>query len=176
MGNGTPEKLLDLSSIFGVEARVTAPSSITSGAYVEMECTATPGSGTIVHYHPHQEENYRVVEGTLEVLQDGKWKALNAGEAYTVAAGVVHAWRNASSQAVRFMNVHKPALGFEDHLETLHRLVKAGKIRGTKDLRSLIYMSMSAARHKPDVAVKPPQWVVNSMAFIGKRLGWSLEG
>ena len=176
MSNRAAEKVLDLSSIFGVEARVTTSSSSTSGAYVEMECTATPGSGTIVHYHPHQEENYRVLEGTLEILQRGKWIALNTGEVYTVAAGVVHAWRNASSRPVRFMNVHKPALGFEDHLVTLHRLVKAGKIRGMKDLRSLIYMSMSAARHKPDVAVKPPQWVVNTMASIGKRLGWSLDG
>lgn len=176
MSNGAPQKVLDLSSIFGIEARVTNSSSDTSGAYVEMECTGAPGSGTIIHYHPHQEETYRVLEGTLEVLQNGKWNALNVGDGYTVAAGVVHAWRNASSGAVRFVNVHKPALGFENHLETLDRLVKAGKIRGMKDLRSLIYMSMSAARHKPDVAVKPPQWVVNTMAFIGKRLGWSLEG
>lgn len=170
------EKVLDLRSVFGIEARITAAASATAGTYVEMDCTATPGSGTIIHYHPHQEEIYKVVEGTLEVLHHDRWVKIQSGESYQVPPGEVHAWRNTSTVPVRFLNTHQPALGFQDHLETLDRLVKAGKIRGTKDLRSLIYMSMSAARYRPDVAVKPPQWVVNTMAFIGRRLGWTLDG
>ena len=39
MRNDTPEKVLDLRSVFGVEARVTMPSAATGSAYVEMECT-----------------------------------------------------------------------------------------------------------------------------------------
>ncbi|CAN5835216.1 hypothetical protein BH23ACT11_BH23ACT11_15620 [soil metagenome] len=38
-----------------------------------------------------------------------------------------------------------------------------------------MYMSMSAVEHRPDVTVKPPQWVVNAMAFIGRHLGYTLE-
>jgi hypothetical protein len=53
--------------------------------------------------------------------------------------------------------------------------VKAGKVRGTKDPRSIMHMAMSAVRHRPDVTVKPPQWVVNAMAFIGRRLGFTLD-
>ena len=170
------ERLLDLRSIFGVKARVTAPSEATGGEYVEMDCTAEPGSGTIIHYHPHQEETFHVLEGTLEVLREGQWSAVQSGDSITVPKGAVHAWRNASETPLRFLNVHRPVLGFQDHMETLDRLVKAGKIRGMKDPRSLIYMSMSAARHRPDVAVKPPQWVVNVMAFIGRRLGYTLAG
>lgn len=43
------------------------------------------------------------------------------------------------------------------------------------DPRSLIYMSMSAVKHLPDVAVKPPQWVVHVLAFVGRRLGYRLD-
>ncbi len=75
---------------------------------------------------------------------------------------------------VRFLNVHSPALASQKHLETLDRLVRAGKIRGTKDPRSLIYMSMSAAEYRPDVTVKPPPWVARVLAFIGRRLGYTL--
>jgi quercetin dioxygenase-like cupin family protein len=59
------ESVLDLRAVFGVQARVTAPSTATGGAYVEMECAAAPASGTMVHYHPHQEETFQVIEGTL---------------------------------------------------------------------------------------------------------------
>ena len=169
-------EILDLRSIFGVEAVVTTPPAATEGEYVEMECTAAPGSGTMVHYHPDQEETFEVLEGALEVLRDGHWMRVGAGEAHTVPRGAVHAWRNPDQSPSRFRNVHRPAGGFRAHLETLDRLVKAGKVRGTKDIRSLIYMSMSAARHRPDVTVKPPRWVVSTMAYIGQRLGLTLDG
>jgi hypothetical protein len=68
-----------------------------------------------------------------------------------------------------------PALAFQEHLETLDRLSRAGKIRGTKDPRSLIYMSMSAVEHRPDVPVKPPQWMMKALAFVGRRLGYTLD-
>lgn len=170
------ESILDLRTIFGVRAHVTTAASATGGEYVEMDCTAEPGSGTMVHYHPGQEETFRVLEGTLEILRDGEWSAVRAGESATVSEGAVHAWRNPGASPVRFVNVHRPAGGFQDHLETLDRLAKAGKVRGTKDPRSIIHMCMSAVKHRPDVTVKPPQWLVNAMAFIGRRLGYTLDG
>lgn len=130
----------------------------------------------MIHYHPEQEETYRVLEDTLEVFRDGRWNAVPAGESLTVPRGAVHGFWNASEAPVRFLNVHRPALVVQEHLETLDRLIRAGKIRGTKDPRSLIHMSMSAVEHRPDVAVKPPKWVIRGLAFIGRRLGYKLNG
>lgn len=168
-------KVLDLRSVFGLTATVTTPASATDGAYVEMDVTAQPGSRTAIHFHPEQEETYQVLEGTLEVLRDGQWRSIPSGESLAVPAGAVHGFRNATDAPVRFMNVHRPALEFQDHLETLDRLAKAGKIKGVKDPRSLIYMSMSSVEHQPDVAVKPPQWLVRGLAFIGRRLRFRLD-
>lgn len=170
-----PEDVLDLRSVFGLEARVTASAADTRGEYVEMDVVAGPGAATILHYHPEQRETYRVLQGTLEVFRDGRWSAVHAGETFLVPPGGVHGFRNATSAPVRFVNVHEPALGFEAHLRTLDRLARAGRIRGTRDLRSLIYMSMSAEEHRPDVPVKPPFWVVRTLAFLGRRLGYTLE-
>jgi hypothetical protein len=36
-------------------------------------------------------------------------------------------------------------------------------------------MSMSAAEHRPDVTVKSPPWVAWGLAFIGRRLGYTLD-
>jgi mannose-6-phosphate isomerase-like protein (cupin superfamily) len=172
---GSRGKVLDLRSVFGLQATVTVPSEATSGAYVEMDVTAQPGSETLIHYHPEQEETYQVLEGTLEVFRDDRWRAVPADESLTVPRGAVHGFRNTSEMPVRFLNVHRPALAFQEHLETLDRLSRAGKIRGTKDPRSLIYMSMSAVEHRPDVPVKPPQWMMKALAFVGRRLGYTLD-
>jgi mannose-6-phosphate isomerase-like protein (cupin superfamily) len=172
----TTDRILDLRSVFGVLAQVTRSSAATGGEFVEMVCTADPGSGTMVHYHPGQEETFHVLEGTMEVLRNGVWESVQAGDTYLVPRGEVHAWRNRGNIPVRFQNVHRPALGFQDHMESLDRLTRAGKIRATKDWRSLVYMSMSAVKYKPDVTVKPPQWIVNAMAFVGQRLGFTLSG
>jgi quercetin dioxygenase-like cupin family protein len=171
----TSGRILDLRSVFGVLAQVTNRPQATSDEYVEMECTADPGSGTLVHYHPDQEETFHVLQGTMEVLRDGAWISLQAGQTHLVPQGEVHAWRNPGTSPIRFQNVHRPARGFLEHMETLDRLARAGKIRGTNDWRSLIYMSMSAAKYQPDVAVKPPQWMVNTIAFVGRRLGFTLD-
>jgi quercetin dioxygenase-like cupin family protein len=175
MSIATSVRVLDLRSVFGITARVTTPAAATHGAYVEMECTAEPGSSTIIHYHPGQLETYDVIEGVLEVFRDGTWRPLRAGQTLTIPAETVHAFRNNGQTPTRFLNRHEPALGFEAHLETVDRLVRVGKIRGTRDPRSLIYLSMSAAKHRPDVAVRPPQRLVNALAFIGRRLGYRLD-
>jgi len=171
-----PARVLDLRSVFGVEARITTSAEMTGGARVEMECTVTPGNGTMIHYHPDQDETYQVIEGRLDVFLDGRWRPVSAGESLTVARRTVHGFRNASAAPVRFMNVHAPALGFQAHLETVDRLARSGKVRGTKDVRSLIYLCMSAVEHEPDVPVKPPYWVVKALARIGRTLGFRLDG
>ncbi len=174
MSGAAATRVLDLRSVFGIEARVTTPAEATDGAYVEMDCTVLPGNGTMIHYHPHQEETYDVLEGALEVSLDGRWRHLHAGQSLTVPRGAVHGFRNSGTVPTRFINVHRPALGFQAHLETIDRLTRAGKVRGTRDIRSLMYLSMSAVEHQPDIPVKPPYWVVALLAGLGRRLGLRL--
>lgn len=74
MMSGPREKVLDLRAVFGLEARITASAAATGGEYVEMDVTAEPGSRTMIHYHPRQEENYRVLEGTLKIYLEDRWR------------------------------------------------------------------------------------------------------
>ena len=170
-----PAAELDYRPALPLRCLVTVPAESTGGAYVEMDCTAEPGMQTIIHKHPNADESYRVVSGTLEVLFRGAWRDVPPGESFLVARGEVHAFRNSGGEAVRFINRHTPALGFQAYMETVLRLVRAGKVRGTKDPRSVIYLAMAAAEHRPDVPVKPPQWLANALAGVGRRLGWTLE-
>jgi hypothetical protein len=45
----------------------------------------------------------------------------------TVPRGATHAFRNASVTPVRFLNTHRPALTFQDFLETVDGLIRAGR-------------------------------------------------
>jgi quercetin dioxygenase-like cupin family protein len=169
------QKVLDLRSVFGLEATVTTPSAATDGAYVEMEILLEPKGRTNAHYHPEQEETFEVLGGALEIFRDGAWHKLSAGQSLTVPRGVTHAFRNATETPARFLNVHRPALTFQGFLQRVDRLIRAGKIRGLRGLRSGIYVSMAAAEQGTAVQVKPPQVLIRGLAFIGRRLGFRLE-
>lgn len=88
---------------------------------------------------------------------------------------MVHAFRNSTDQPVRFINRDAPALGFQDHLVTVQRLIQAGKVRTVSDPRSMIYLCMSQNRHRSNRGVKPPQWLVDGLAWVGGRLRSTLE-
>ena len=38
-----------------------------------------------------------------------------------------------------------------------------------------MYMSMCGMEHRPDVPVKPPQWVMKVLALVGRGLGYTLD-
>ena len=164
-------KVLDLRPVFGITATILTPAGETGGSWVEMEVVAEPGSRTTVHRHPEQTETYEVLEGTLEVLHNGTWHEVPAGDSFLVPHGSLHAFRNASDRAVRFLNVHRPALQFQSHLECLDQLVRSGRLRSMNDPRSLLYMCVSATTYHPDVSRRPPQPLISTMGWIGRRIG-----
>jgi quercetin dioxygenase-like cupin family protein len=175
IGKESREKVLDLRAVLGVVARVTTPTEVTGGEYVEMDVTADPGAQNMVHIHPEMDETFHVTSGTLDVLYGGRWRSLGPGETFSVPRGEVHAFRNQTDQPTRFVNRHVPALGFQAFLETVDRLVREGKVRGTKDFRSGIHLSMAQDRYRADKVVKPPQAFFTVMAWIGRRLGYSID-
>jgi len=87
------KKVLDLRSIFGLEATVTTPAVATDGASVEMDVVLEPGGHTNDRHHPAQEETFQVLAGTLEVFWDGDWHKVPAEKSSTVPRGATHAFR-----------------------------------------------------------------------------------
>jgi quercetin dioxygenase-like cupin family protein len=119
------------------------------GERVEFEITLAPGAPSPPpHIHPRQTEKWHVIEGTLCVLVGADWRELRAGESVTIPPGQVHTLRNKSSGAVRVRDVHVPAGDFQEYIETLHHLSETGKVKGLKDVGSLVYLSMLLREHR----------------------------
>ena len=146
----------------------------TNGERVELEITIPPSSaGPPPHFHPRQEEQWQVLAGTLEVQVDGNWRTLREGESATIPAGHVHTLRNRTNETVRVLDVHVPALDFQDYMLDLHRLAEEGKITSLRSPRSLIYLATVLRAHRTTqlTASRLQRAAESALAGLGRLLG-----
>lgn len=115
----------------------------TNGEYVRVEVTLHPiqtsaksttslahqpwiVDGIGEHFHPTQEEYFKVVVGALHIVLDGKERTLTADEDITLPAHVPHLHWNPADQPARIQIEHRPARQSDALLETLYTLAQAG--------------------------------------------------
>jgi quercetin dioxygenase-like cupin family protein len=165
----------------GMEMRweITRSAADTAGELFEATNWIGPEmAGPPMHVHPSAEESYEVIEGALDVCVDGKWRTLRAGESATVPAGVAHTLRNATTETVRLVNIHRPALQFEPFFREMHELIRQGKIKRLppSEPRSAIYVAMLFGKYPGEIRVtKPPNGIFKALASVGRALGFKLE-
>ena len=122
---------------------VRRPAAETSGEYVEMEFVLPPGCvPPPPHVHPQQVEEYEVLEGSFDVTVDGRWRTLAPGESASVPQGALHTFRNRSGAVVRVRNWHRPAVRFEDFIERTSAALRAAGVKGKRDPRLFMCLSM----------------------------------
>src|SRR3954466_16268059 len=81
---------------------VRRPAADSGGAFVEMEFVLPSGCvPPPPHVHPHQVEEYDVLDGRFDVVIDGRWRTLAPGESVSVPLGTLHTFRNRSGETVR---------------------------------------------------------------------------
>jgi quercetin dioxygenase-like cupin family protein len=153
---------------------VTRPSAETDGAYVEMEFVLPSGCvPPPPHVHPHQVEEYTVLEGSFEVLVDGAWSTLGAGESASVPREALHTFRNRSGAVVRVRNRHRPAMRFEEFIERMSRALRTAGITRKRDPR--IYMCLSKVMLEFDETLVPARRreriPMQALARLGDLLG-----
>jgi quercetin dioxygenase-like cupin family protein len=161
----------------GARVVITRSTAETGGERVEMEFSLPPGaSGPPRHFHPAQEEEWHVLEGTLAAHLDGSWRTLSEGESVSIPAGAPHTFRNRSRETVRVRDVHVPALDFQEYMEQLHTLVETGKVTSVKNPSSLIRLSMVVRAHRPmQLTASRLQRVGETvLAVLGRLLGFRI--
>lgn len=122
---------------------VRHPAAESDGAVVEMDFVLPAGCiPPPPHVHPHQTEDYEVVEGSLDVVVGGSWRTLTAGESASVPLGALHTFRNRSGATVTVRNRHRPAMRFEEFIERTCRTLQWAGVRRKRDPRVALYLSM----------------------------------
>lgn len=144
----------------GQRIRFVRTSRETGGQVLELESTFAPHSKEpVAHYHPQQDEDFRVLRGELTVRLDGRVQVFGPGATLRISRNRVHSmWNNGSEEAVVTWIV-QPALSTEAFFETTMGLAADGKT-GANGMPSLWQVALLANRFSPVFRLaKPPFWV-----------------
>jgi quercetin dioxygenase-like cupin family protein len=144
----------------------------TGGEYVEIELRADPDAFVAAaHVHPAQTETFTVESGTLAVKVDGKTYTATAGETVTVEPGQAHKWWNGGDSELVFRCEIRPALQFEQLIETMFSLAADGKTN-KKGMPNPFRLAVIAKEHLDTVVLPfPPVWAQKAALAVGAPLG-----
>jgi quercetin dioxygenase-like cupin family protein len=147
-------------------------SAETNGEAVVLECFVRPtGFVAATHVHPSQEERFEVLEGQVGFKIDGEEIIARAGDRITVPAGASHRFWNAGEEGAHFVCVVRPALQFEQLVETMYALAADGRTN-RKGMPNPLRLAVIAEHHFQDVRLPfPPAWMQRIGLALGAPLG-----
>jgi quercetin dioxygenase-like cupin family protein len=144
----------------------------TNGEAVVLEAFVKPsGFVAAAHVHPYQEERFQVLRGTVGFRLGRKKLVAEPGQRVTVPAGTAHKFWNAGDDEVHFVCEVRPALQFEQLIETMFGLAADGKTN-RKGMPSPLRLAVIARSHFDDVRLPfPPAWMQRIGLALGAPLG-----
>ena len=152
-------------------------SADTNGESVVVETYVEPnGAVAATHVHPAQEERFEVLSGELEFRVGKKTIVARPGDRVSVPAGTAHRFKNIGDETAHFVCDVRPALGFEQLIETMFTLAEDGKVN-KRGMPNPLRLAVIARHHFDDVRLPfPPAWLQRlGLAFaapLGRLLGY----
>ena len=140
----------------------------TGGEAVVIETFVQPnGFVAAAHVHPHQEERFEVVRGSVGFKVGREKLVAGPGQRITVPAGKPHRFWNAGDDVAHFVCEIRPALEFESLIETMFALAADGKTN-RKGMPNLLRLAVIANAHFDTVRLPFPPAILQR---IGLALG-----
>ena len=149
----------------------------TNGEYVLIELRAAAGGAVAAaHVHPAQTETFEVLSGKLGAKRGREQVELGAGDVLVVPPTVTHKWWNAGEDCLVFRCEIRPALQFEQLIETMFSLAADGKTN-KKGMPNPFRLAVIANHHFGDVQLPLVPRVAQKAALalgapVGKALGF----
>lgn len=128
---------------FGDEMTVLLSGADTGGKLAMCLDVTPPGGGPPPHYHQNEDEWFFPLEGEVEFLIDGEWRAVALGTAVFVPRGTIHTFRNSGSEPLKMLVQTNPA-GFEIYFE---RCAEVFAESGPPDMARIMAISADHGIH-----------------------------
>jgi mannose-6-phosphate isomerase-like protein (cupin superfamily) len=147
-------------------------SADTNGEAVVVEAFVKPdGAVAATHVHPRQDERFEVLGGSVAFRLGKEELVLGPGQRILVPAGTPHKFWNAGDDEAHFVCEVRPALGFEQLIETMFGLAADGKVN-RKGMPNPVRLAVIADHHFDDVRLPfPPAWMQRAGLALGAPLG-----
>ena len=147
-------------------------SADTNGEAVVVEVFVEPnGAVAAPHVHPSQEERFEILGGELEFRLGRDTIVARAGDRVVVPAGTPHRFRNIGDETAHFVCEVRPALAFEQLIETMFTLAADGKVNAN-GMPNPLRLAVIASHHFDDVRLPfPPAWAQRLGLAVGAPLG-----
>jgi quercetin dioxygenase-like cupin family protein len=152
-------------------------SADTRGERVVFETVVQPkGFVAAAHIHPFQEERFHVLAGTVGFRVGRRRFEAGPGERLVVPRRTSHKFWNAGDEAARFLCEVRPALQFEELIETMFALAAAGRTN-RKGMPNPLQLAVVARQHFDVVRLPFPPAPVQRLglalgASLGRLLGY----
>lgn len=144
----------------------------TGGQAVVLECFVQPnGFVAAAHVHPSQEERFEVLRGSVGFRIRKQEFVAEAGQRVTVPAGTPHRFWNAGDEEAHFVCEVRPALQFEQLVETMFALAADGKTNRKGMPNPLRLAVIANARFDTVRLPFPPAWMQRAGLVLGAPLG-----
>jgi mannose-6-phosphate isomerase-like protein (cupin superfamily) len=167
-------KVLD-EGLEQIEFLATAAS--TGGELVKCRVRVAPARpARPEHSHPRLEERFFVEQGVLGYILGTERLEANAGDSVIVPPATNHTFWNGGPDQLIVVSETRPALRFEDFVETIHVLIRDGRLRagGKRPNPLLIAVVATAYRDEWRLSRLSPlaRLLLPAMAFLGRRVGY----
>jgi mannose-6-phosphate isomerase-like protein (cupin superfamily) len=150
----------------------------TNGEAVVIEAFVKPsGFVAAAHVHPHQEERFQILRGSVGFRVGRKKLVAGPGQRLTVPAGAPHKFWNAGDEEAHFVCEVRPALQFEQLLETMFALAADGKTN-RKGMPDPLRLAVIANAHFDTVRLPFPPAILQRLGLalgapLGRALGYT---
>jgi mannose-6-phosphate isomerase-like protein (cupin superfamily) len=162
--------------VTGQEIKFLQTSKDTGGELLEMESTWHGRSKEPApHYHPYQEEDFKVIFGELTVRMGGEAvRTLKAGDSLHISVNQVHSmWNAGEGKTVVNWQVRR-ALDTEQLLETMIGLAADGRTN-SEGMPNILQIALTAGKFSNTVRLASPSFAVQRIVFsVFKPIAWSL--
>jgi len=128
------------------------------------------------HSHPKLEERFIVEQGVLGYVLGKERLEAMPGELVVIPPGTNHTFWNAGPDQLSVIGEVRPALRFEEFVETIHVLIRDGRLQAGGKRPNPLLIAVVAMGYRDEwrlTHLSPiARALLPTMAFLGRRLGY----
>jgi len=154
-----------------------ATSATTGGELVKCRMRVAPSRpAPPEHSHPKLEERFIVEQGVLGYVLGKERLEARPGELVVVPPGTNHTFWNAGLDQLSVIGEVRPALRFEEFVETIHVLIRDRRLQAGGKRPNPLLIAVVAMGYRDEwrlTHLSPiARALLPTMAFLGRRLGY----